>query len=111
MLRSMGVLDLDHCHHCGVDEPTMLLDSIFVTNNHRLDALREWCIYHCEACGGAILTGSIAGSRVISEIYPSAIDASDRCTRNEDIKAQLPASNKHDHLTRDEETESVCALH
>ncbi|MBU1189713.1 MAG: hypothetical protein KKC01_11850 [Gammaproteobacteria bacterium] len=73
MLKRNRDLHLDHCHHCGIDEPGMMLVSSFVTNNQRQDAPREWCIHHCESCGGAVLSGAIAGSGVISEIYPAAI--------------------------------------
>ena len=73
MLKSNENLDLDHCHHCGINAPTMKLQSSFVTNNRRQDAAREWCIHHCLDCGGAVLSGSIVGTGMISEIYPSAI--------------------------------------
>jgi len=73
MISAGEYLQLDHCHHCGVSEPVMKLDSMFMTNNHRQDALREWSIHHCVSCGGAVLTGAIAGTGVISEVYPSAL--------------------------------------
>jgi len=73
MLKRNRELHLDHCHHCGIDEPEMTLVSSFETNNQRQDAPREWCIHHCESCGGAVLSGAIAGTGVISEIYPAAI--------------------------------------
>lgn len=73
MISAGDDLQLDHCHHCGVLEPVMKLDSTFMTNNHRHDALREWSIHHCASCGGAVLTGVIAGTGVISEIYPSTL--------------------------------------
>lgn len=78
MLKRNRDLHLDHCHHCGMDEPRMMLVSSFVTNNQRQDAPREWCIHHCESCGGAVLTGAIAGTGVISEIYPAAISGRTR---------------------------------
>ena len=98
-------LHLDHCHHCGIDDPDMTLDSSFVTNNHRRDAPRNWQIYHCQSCGGAILTGSITGSGVISEMYPSAINTSaqgqparqsrlsPRATRGNTMETDLPAAH------------------
>ncbi len=73
MLKSNENLDLDHCHHCGINAPTMKLQSSFVTNNRRQDAAREWHIHHCLDCGGAVLSGSIVGTGMISEIYSSAI--------------------------------------
>jgi len=73
MLKTNNGLQLDHCHHCGVDAPVMTEVSSFVTNNHRQDAPREWTIHHCDCCGGAVLCGSVADSGVISEIHPAAI--------------------------------------
>ena len=72
-MKSKDNLDLDHCHHCGTNAPTMKLQSSFVTNNRRQNAAREWCIHHCLDCGGAVLSGSIVGIGMIDEIYPSAI--------------------------------------
>jgi hypothetical protein len=94
MLRRNDALNLDHCHHCGVDAPNMTLDSSFVTNNHRQDAPREWSIYHCESCGGAVLTGAIAGSGVISEIYPAALKDSQVPCQHESL-ATVTMKHRH----------------
>lgn len=87
MLKRNRDLHLDHCHHCGIDEPGMMLVSSFVTNNQRQDAPREWCIHHCESCGGAVLSGAIAGSGVISEIYPAAISGRAGLQHDHDVVA------------------------
>ena len=110
MLKSQKALQLDHCHHCGVDQPEMKLVSCFATNNHRRDAPREWCIYHCVSCGGAVLTGSIAGSGVISAIYPSAIKSVES-SQLKDMLATAAANSKRQTHADDKVDAVVQAVH
>jgi len=94
MIRKNDTLTLHHCHHCGEDEPDMLLDSSFITNNPGQDAPKLWSIHHCASCSGAVMAGYIAGSDVISEIHPSTLKLSLAKSRNERLVAAMKSQQK-----------------
>ena len=69
-----AILEIEKCVHCGVDKPSLPKIFNFETNNHRKQNVREWGVYVCTRCGGAVLAGSPKGNRNIYEMYPSSRD-------------------------------------
>ncbi|MBJ2250527.1 DUF4145 domain-containing protein [Pseudomonas sp. MF6784] len=49
-------IELDRCPHCGVAHPNLALEEKFQTTNSKKGGLRQWAIYVCKTCGGAVTT-------------------------------------------------------
>ena len=75
-LKMHPELELDRCPHCRVARPS--LGQIWnAGQDHSKTNTRHWSTYVCRTCGGVVLCGGPADSGlVVTEIYPSASEAS-----------------------------------
>ena len=70
-----NILELDKCVHCGVDKPSFpALGTAMVTSDHSNRNERNWRVYACTRCGGALLAGSLQGNRNVYEMYPQEMN-------------------------------------
>ncbi|MFZ2640466.1 MAG: DUF4145 domain-containing protein [Verrucomicrobiia bacterium] len=65
-----GTLNIDRCPHCNVAAPLLSAIHSFVTTNSRGGFKRQWRVYSCSRCGGAVLGSAGPGNTLITEIYP-----------------------------------------
>ena len=72
-LQMEETLKLARCPHCAVDKPHLAtLVSSTPTKSDDGRFTRQWKVYYCKRCGGAILTGRPENLNNINEIYPSS---------------------------------------
>ena len=70
-----NILELNRCVHCGTDRPSLpALTGILKTIEYSNNSEKNWRVYRCTRCGGAILAGKRAGVRNIEEMYPEEIN-------------------------------------
>ncbi len=74
MVLQAAQLNLERCPHCNVDTPTLAEVKEFQTTDHHGSHKRNWVVYVCARCGGAILTATktikTSPRSLVIEIYP-----------------------------------------
>ena len=73
-----NILELNRCVHCGVDKPSLPpTTNFFTTTAHDGKNERNWRVYSCTRCGGAVLAGSPKGNKNVYEMYPEQVVVED----------------------------------
>ena len=71
-LWKAGSLDLDRCPHCRIAKPLLAAMHGFNTADSADLSRRQWRVYVCSSCGGAVLgAAALDVSPYIVEVYPS----------------------------------------
>jgi len=67
-------LELARCPHCGVSSPNLTAHTTFQTSSKTGEGPRQWKVYICQRCGGAVLAWARPNSKggVVQDMYPTA---------------------------------------
>jgi len=71
MPRLEKQLLIERCPHCSIHKPNLIEIVNFNTVNYRDLNKRNWKVYKCVNCGGAVLAGKSESSKLIDEMYPT----------------------------------------
>lgn len=69
-----GQLEIERCPHCNVDKPSLNTATQLATESYDGSRKRQWRVYVCGRCGGAVLAGSHTDGGVVREMYPSSTE-------------------------------------
>ena len=64
-------LMLPRCPHCSVHLPNLINCYITHSQNYRGSNVRNWGMYICKTCGGAVVVANGKNQNIVSEVYPS----------------------------------------
>ncbi|MBE3086435.1 MAG: DUF4145 domain-containing protein [Bacteroidetes bacterium] len=76
MLKLNEQLELDRCPHCRVDKPRLEREASCKSKTHDGLNLRQWFVYCCSRCGGAVIAAAREMGGPVIEYYPSIISVS-----------------------------------
>jgi hypothetical protein len=77
MPKLLAQLELDKCPHCNVDKPSLHEVADFFTSDNSGYLPRDWKVYRCIRCGGAITAWAHTETDQVMEIFPKPIEVNE----------------------------------
>jgi hypothetical protein len=77
MPKLLSQLELDKCPHCNVDMPSLQEITPFFTRDNSGFLKRDWKVYGCLRCGGAVTAWAHSQTDEVIEIFPKSTEVNE----------------------------------